>query len=387
MGGRLTISAFARTVGLTPSALRFYDDAGLLAPAAVDERNGYRYYDDDQRRRAVLVRQMRELDVPLTTMRAVLDGSPDVAERLLTDHVDLLTGRADRARVELADLLRALRGADSGRDGPTSFTIGGPELAGAIRQVAPFAAAGTEVNEPAVGDLLDCLLLDVTVGELTVVGTDRYRLGARTLRVADLDGPDRRLPIEAAGLLAGTDWLRRQRRLRVQAADAELIIGADHDQRDGVIPIGPGELRLPIAADHFPDYRRVLDSTAQAPGRHRMIIDRIRLLEVISADQTSTVVLRPDTDQVLISRLNDPEIRRLPAVCDGPADRVGFSPTLLASALQSSVGPDVLIELAPGSAAVVRSADEGSFSTLVMPRRLDEVSGIEGESGPDDRSA
>ncbi|SDS76419.1 DNA-binding transcriptional regulator, MerR family [Microlunatus soli] len=386
MSSRLTISAFARTVGLTPSALRFYDDAGLLAPAAVDERNGYRYYDDDQRRRAVLVRQMRELDVPLTTMRAVLDGSPADAERLLTEHVDLLTGRADRARVELADLLRALRGTDDGLSpsmiGPTTFAIGGPELAGAIRQVAPFAAAPPTTGEPGAGDRLDCLLLDVTAGELTVVGTDRYRLGARSLRVTEFDGPDRRLPVSATRLVAVSDWLRRQRRIRVHYTDAALLITPDHDQPDAADgSTDQAEQRLPVADDHFPDYRRVLDSTAQSAGRHRMIIDRIRLLELISADQTSTVVLQPVAEQVLISRVNDPEVRRLPAVCNGPAERVGFSPTLLASALQSSVGPDVLIELAPGSAAVVRSADDGSFSTLVMPRRLDD------QPDPDERPA
>jgi hypothetical protein len=40
----LTISAFARFVGLAPSALRFYDDCGVLKPAHVDGTSGCRYY-------------------------------------------------------------------------------------------------------------------------------------------------------------------------------------------------------------------------------------------------------------------------------------------------------------------------------------------------------
>ena len=44
----MTISEFARLVGLAPSALRFYDDCGLLPPAEVDATNGYRYYDASQ---------------------------------------------------------------------------------------------------------------------------------------------------------------------------------------------------------------------------------------------------------------------------------------------------------------------------------------------------
>ncbi|WP_435848027.1 MerR family DNA-binding transcriptional regulator [Streptomyces decoyicus] len=38
----LTIGAFARRVGLAPSALRFYDDCGVLRPARVDAVTGYR---------------------------------------------------------------------------------------------------------------------------------------------------------------------------------------------------------------------------------------------------------------------------------------------------------------------------------------------------------
>ncbi|MBL2815669.1 MerR family DNA-binding transcriptional regulator, partial [Klebsiella pneumoniae] len=42
--GVATIGAVARATGLTASALRFYGDCGLLAPAVVDEVTGYRYY-------------------------------------------------------------------------------------------------------------------------------------------------------------------------------------------------------------------------------------------------------------------------------------------------------------------------------------------------------
>jgi DNA polymerase III subunit beta len=53
--------------------------------------------------------------------------------------------------------------------------------------------------------------------------------------------------------------------------------------------------------------------------------------------------------------------------------RVGFTVGLLAAALEASVGPDVLLEIcAPARPVVVRSADQGTFTTLVMPVRLDE---------------
>ena len=45
----LGIGEMSRRSGLTVSALRFYDGAGLLVPAYVEPASGYRRYRDDQR--------------------------------------------------------------------------------------------------------------------------------------------------------------------------------------------------------------------------------------------------------------------------------------------------------------------------------------------------
>ena len=39
---RMTIGEFAREAGLTPKALRLYDEMGLIVPADVDPVSGYR---------------------------------------------------------------------------------------------------------------------------------------------------------------------------------------------------------------------------------------------------------------------------------------------------------------------------------------------------------
>ena len=72
MQDRLTIGGFSRLTGLTPKALRHYDTLGLLRPAAV-EPNGYRVYDRAQIPAGRLIRRLRDLDVPLEDIRAVLD--------------------------------------------------------------------------------------------------------------------------------------------------------------------------------------------------------------------------------------------------------------------------------------------------------------------------
>ncbi|WP_241746010.1 hypothetical protein [Streptomyces lydicus] len=61
---------------------------------------------------------------------------------------------------------------------------------------------------------------------------------------------------------------------------------------------------------------------------------------------------------------------RMRVVRTGPGLRIAFDPAVLVPALEAGVGPDVLLEIAaPDRPVLVRSADQGSFTTLVMPVR------------------
>ncbi|MFF5986951.1 MerR family transcriptional regulator [Prauserella flavalba] len=73
---RLSIGEFAQASGLTPKALRLYDELGLLPPADVDPRSGYRSYDRAQLGRAQLVASLRGLGMPLARIRIVCDLPP-----------------------------------------------------------------------------------------------------------------------------------------------------------------------------------------------------------------------------------------------------------------------------------------------------------------------
>ncbi len=81
MQERLTIGAFSRLTGLTAKALRHYDALELLPPAGV-EPNGYRVYARDQIPVGRLIRRLRDLDVPLEDIRAVLDDPTQASKRL-----------------------------------------------------------------------------------------------------------------------------------------------------------------------------------------------------------------------------------------------------------------------------------------------------------------
>lgn len=71
--GLVNIGDFARETGLTPKALRLYDDLGLLLPAEVDAVSGYRRYGSDQVERARLVAALRLVGMPLARIREVVD--------------------------------------------------------------------------------------------------------------------------------------------------------------------------------------------------------------------------------------------------------------------------------------------------------------------------
>lgn len=84
--GTLSIGEFAQASGLTPKALRLYDDLGLLAPAEVDPRSGYRSYEPEQLERARLVASLRRLGMPLARIRVVCDLPPRAAAAEVTSY-------------------------------------------------------------------------------------------------------------------------------------------------------------------------------------------------------------------------------------------------------------------------------------------------------------
>lgn len=82
----LHIAAAAQTVGVRPSALRYWEQRGLLDPAR-EAGTGYRVYDRAQLRRLAMVALLRRVDYDFETIRAVVDdlavGRPEHARRAL----------------------------------------------------------------------------------------------------------------------------------------------------------------------------------------------------------------------------------------------------------------------------------------------------------------
>ncbi|WP_027942693.1 MerR family transcriptional regulator [Amycolatopsis taiwanensis] len=102
--GLLTIGAFAQAAGLTPKALRLYDELGLLPPAAIDPDSGYRLYDPDQLGQARLIAQLRRIGMPLAEIATVCHSEPVVAAELISSYWRKVTAET-AARGRLATFL------------------------------------------------------------------------------------------------------------------------------------------------------------------------------------------------------------------------------------------------------------------------------------------
>jgi DNA-binding transcriptional MerR regulator len=82
----MSIGEFARRSRLSPKALRLYDELGLLAPARVDDNSGYRLYDASQLDRARLVAALRQLQMPLGEIKAIVELEPAAAAGAVAEY-------------------------------------------------------------------------------------------------------------------------------------------------------------------------------------------------------------------------------------------------------------------------------------------------------------
>jgi DNA-binding transcriptional MerR regulator len=251
------IGETARASGLSVSALRFYDRAGVLVPALVDPGNGYRWYSEPQVDQARLIAGLRRVGMPLAGIVAVL-GSADreLAHQLLDRHLRRLEDGLADARRELSRVHTLL---DTQENPMTTVTLSRAVLAAALYSVR--FAVGSDPELP----MLAGVLIDAEAGGVTFVATDRYRMAIHR-EPATVDGP-------AAQLI-----------LRVSCVDRLR----DHPERDEpvVLHLGSAEIEAsgdgwmvkdtPLAYD-YPDYRRVIEAYAADGSPRRAQVDAAAL--------------------------------------------------------------------------------------------------------------
>lgn len=339
---RLTIGALAERCGLSRSALRFYDECGLLRPALVDDATGYRYYDETQVETAETIRRLRAAEMRLDAVRRFLAADDEVRRELLDEHLAVLEQRLASARAEVVRLRVDQRA--------PGCALAAAALAAAIDQVV-FATSG-DASHPELG----AILVELKDGSLRLVATDSYRLAVRDLVPDDASphGAGRGL-VATPAIIALRETLARgiECRLTFVASAIEIVVDGEAHE-------------LATVGGDFPDYESLL--LALPPGERAAVL-REELVSALESLDSASVTLGFGEGRVVVTGGEGaPEVA---AQWSGPVVEVVLNRTFALEALAGQVGPDVSIEVVdPLRPVTFRSADAGTYGVLVMPIRV-----------------
>lgn len=353
----LSIGQFASATGLSVSAVRFYTNRGVLHAADVDAQSGYRYFGVEQVTDGQLIRDLRQLEMPLAAIAEALEMSPSNRLELVRSHLDELTANLGRVHA-IAQSLEAAALSPTNPHKDTNMTITGTPtdstpissssatlnaraLGGALRQVLPVASTNPETPH------LMTVLLEARDGSLRIVATDRHRLAVRDLVPLSL-GADFTVMIAAATAAAWPDRLDVDGDVTLDVTEAEVTIS------------GGATLDATALPATYPDYQAVLDTP---PGSTTITADPTRIATAL-ANSDEAVTMRFAESGLVI----DDDSLEIETAHVGPEQQVLLNPAYVRDALEATVGREVVIDIVdPLHPLVIRSADDGTFTTLVMP--------------------
>jgi|GEM_PF-1177299 len=350
------IGDFARAVGLSPSALRQYGENGLIPPATIEDRTGYRYYSLDQQQRGIWVRRLRDAGLRLDRIHEVLDGSPADADAVLDDWLADARRRTSSLAHLVDDLKLSLR-AHAGEH-PTRRTTAcfdAAVLASALGQLGPSKGHDS-------GDAFDTVLVELHPDAATAASTDRFVLLARTDVPALVDGPPARACLPVAETLT---WLRGRR-------NAELIleqpVGREHRARELRVALrdpGGGELKWDSPADHFPDVHRIIAAPRHAVGRISFARDDIRKLLMDAEADADSIRLVTDTESARLMT-GDRTVR---GVSSRPDADLELSRSALARVVEAAAEGEIICDIGQDDEPLIwRSPSQPDFTAMMMPR-------------------
>lgn len=344
----LGIGAMASASGLSVSALRFYDGAGILVPSSVDPANGYRRYAPSQLEDARLVARLRRVGLPLAEVRAVLDGVPEAAVAILDRHLRRLEDGLADARRELS-MVRTLVTAKERT--MTTFTLSSKALLDSLGEVR--FAVGHDPKLPMLGGLL--LDVDAEQGVVRLVATDRYRLAISTIVPASLTG-------ESAQSIAPSTLVDR---VLLEAGGDQVTVTLDGDR------IGFDCADRAIEQDRlrfdFPPYRSLLPTG----GSRSLPIDVPSFRQAVETGPTRTMTRDGDGIDYQVSVLAVTRTGLAPVAEPATEPSIGVNREFLLQALAAGRDDQLVLELdGPIRPLAIRNPAHPDSFSILMPVRL-----------------
>jgi DNA-binding transcriptional MerR regulator len=338
------IGETARASGLSVSALRFYDGAGVLVPAAVDPATGYRRYTDEQIRSARLIAGLRRVGLPVAEIARAMHN-PDSVRDIVDHHRRRLeSGYADAQR-ELSRIYALL---DLEERLMTRVTLPAAALAASLDAVR--FAAGPTADAPALGGVL----METVADALLLAATDRYRL-ASAQSPATVEGPPARLVLP----MTFVDEIRPR-----LTGDEPVTLELEADR----VRLGDTEAK-PIDSD-YPDLRRLMGEQLQQ-DRRPVPVDAAALRDAITATPSVWREHEGRPYEIVILGFDPAGSLRCAAETEWAADtddHIAVNREFLLQALDAGGAGQLRLELdGPIKPLIIRAADE-RFS-LLMPVR------------------
>ncbi|MEU2281038.1 MerR family transcriptional regulator [Streptomyces sp. NPDC013178] len=357
-----SIGEMARDSGLSVSALRFYDNAGVLVPAWVDPVSGYRWYEPGQLEEARLLACLRRAGMPLADIRLVLAGwsnaDPDLVRGLLQAHLR----RLERGLAEARSEFSTLRTLIDHRENPMTslstatvqLSVPASELAAALDSVR--FAASTDPELPMLGGIL----FDIEGEHLHLVATDRYRMAVAQAPTLGYGGPRTQvvvpLPLADAmrALLTGDESVQ-------VSVDGDRVRLETADRQAGGQSLG----------SDFPDYRRLV----HLPAGRRARVDTSAFAEALRTGPVRASETREQDDEPRdLSVLRVTENGTVIVCDDGDDDQdnVAVNREFLLHALAAGARDELILELsAPTAPLAIRRIDDELTFSILMPVRLE----------------
>lgn len=395
-----SIGEMARDCGLSVSALRFYDGAGVLVPARVDPASGYRWYGPGQLDEARVLARLRRAGMPLADIRLVLAGwsgaDTDLVRGLLEAHLRRLERGLSDARGEFSTLrallerrenpMNVIRTAASTSDASASdaasvataasaavpaavrLEVSGPELAAALDAVR-FAAGG----DPEL-PMLAGVLFDIEGEALRVVATDRYRMAVARAGATGHGGP--RVQVVVPSPLADA-----MRALLSDDASVRLTVDGDRVGLETADRQAAGQ----CLGHDFPDYRRLV----RLPAGRRALVDVPAFREALETGPVRASEVRGQDGASYDLSVLEVAADGTVTVCgDGDGDRdgnegngsgvgggqgrVAVNRSYLLQALAAAGRDRLALEFgAPKAPLAIRRTDTEDTFSLLMPVHLE----------------
>ncbi len=357
-----SIGELARDSGLSVSALRFYDGAGVLVPAWVDPVSGYRWYDAGQLGESRLLARLRRAGMPLADIRLVLAGwssaDTELVRKLLQVHLRHLELGLSDARSEFSAVRALLEFRENpmplSPTDPVRLTVSAPELAAALDAVR--FAVSTDPELPMLGGVL----FDIEGNSLQVVATDRYRLALAQAGTAGYSGPRVQVILPAA--LADA-----MRALLSGAASVRLTVDGDRV----ALTAEEGEAAGQCLDHAFPDYRRLV----RVPEGRRVLVEAPAFRQAIEAGPVRAGVVREQDGascDLSVLKVAADGVVTVSDDGDDEQEHVAVNREFLLNALAAGARDQLILEFgAPTTPLAIRRTDADDTYSLLMPVRLD----------------